>query len=84
MNWLTTLKTLLSLFPMIIDAVNILESAFPQAGQGAAKLEVVKTTLKSAFDVATDGVGVFDKIWPSIQSIITSVVNLKNGIPKGT
>lgn len=54
MNVLTILKLALQLLPLIIDAMKIIEKEAPVAGQGAAKMELLKAQLSSVEDIATD------------------------------
>ena len=83
MNFLQIAKLILSLFPLLLQAIDTLEEAMPQAGQGQAKLAVIKAALESASQVATEGAGLFNTIWPSVQSVVSALVNLRNG-SKGT
>lgn len=78
MQFITIAKTVISLIPLIIQAITAIEAAFPQGGTGAAKLEVVKSALKTASDVSSDLVGNFDAYWPVIEKVISSVVSLAN------
>ena len=54
MNFLSILKLVVQLLPMIIDAVKAVEAAIPAAGQGSAKLEAVKSLVTSVADIAGD------------------------------
>lgn len=54
MNFLSILKLVVQLLPMIIDAVKAIEAAIPAAGQGSAKLEAVKSLVTSVADIAGD------------------------------
>ena len=78
MQFLTILKTIIALLPIIIDAVKVIEAAFPQGGQGAAKLEAVRATVASAYESATDVSGSFSAIWPAIQSAVSAIVGIAN------
>jgi len=78
MQFLTILKTIISLLPIIIDAVKAIEAAFPQGGQGAAKLEAIRATVAAAHEAATDVSGSFAAIWPAIQSAVGAVVGIAN------
>lgn len=77
-NFLVTVKLVLSLLPLILDAVKAVEAALPQSGQGAQKLALVRTTLQAAFDVAGDAVTSFEQIWPALEKTIGAVVGLFN------
>ena len=79
MQFLAIVKTFVSLFPLIVQAITIAEQAFPQKGQGASKLELVKITLLGAAEVSYDlDAGRFNEIWPSIQKIIAAYVGAAN------
>ena len=78
MQFLTIVKTIITLIPLLIQAITAIEQAFPQSGQGASKLEAVKATLQGAADVSADMAGQFETIWPVIQKVIGSVVSLAN------
>lgn len=79
MNFLTVAKTILSLFPLIIQTISELEKAFPVSGAGAQKLDVLKTVMQSSYDISEDGKdGSFDNLWPAITKIVSAVVSLKN------
>jgi hypothetical protein len=77
-NFIALAKTVLSLLPVIIQAVQAVEAALPAQGQGAAKLELVKSTLQAAFATATDAVGTFEGLWSTLQPVVSSVVAFMN------
>ena len=72
------LKTILQLLPLIIQAVQAIEAAFPEGGNGKAKLEAIKGTLQGAYSVASDVTGSFEAVWPAISGAVSSVVALCN------
>lgn len=78
MQAIATIKLLLQLLPIIIEAVRAIEAALPAAGQGAAKLALVRETLSGAFELANDAGVTFEKAWPSIERTIAAVVALMN------
>lgn len=66
------------LFPAVLSFVKTLEDAFPQSGQGAAKLAIIREMLEKAFAAFGD-VGVkWAEIWPLLSSLIERVVALAN------
>lgn len=77
-NFIATVKIILSLLPLILDAVKAIEAALPQSGQGAQKLALIRTTLQSAFDVAGNAVASFEQVWPALEKTIGAVVGLFN------
>lgn len=78
MNFLTTIKLVLSLLPVIIDAVKAIEAALPAGGQGAAKLDAIRAMLQSAYSVASDATASFESVWPAISGTVSAVVSLFN------
>lgn len=78
MQWLTIIRAVLSLLPLIIEAVKAIEAAFPQSGAGAAKSAAIRSTLESAYKVASDASVAFDALWPAIQTAINAVVGVAN------
>lgn len=77
-NFVATVKLVLSLLPLILDVVKAVEAALPQAGQGAQKLALVRTTLQAAFTVAGDAVASFEQVWPALEKTVGAVVGLFN------
>jgi hypothetical protein len=73
MNFFTTVKTIVSLLPTIIEAVNTVEKLFPEGGKGAAKLELVRSMLRAANEHAGK-VEEFEAYWPVIKKTIDAVV----------
>lgn len=78
MNYIIIIKAVLALLPTIIEAVKAIEAAFPQSGQGHAKIEAVRTIVEAAYGVAADAALKFDSLWPAIQSAVSAVVSLAN------
>ncbi len=65
------IKFIITVIPLIIDAIKEIEKCFPQGGEGAEKLKLVKNILIS-IDCN------FDKYWDTIQDIIGYVVTFCN------
>lgn len=74
MNFLAILKTLVTLLPTIIQAIQALETALPESGQGAKKLEALKTVVQSAYSVANDTSLAFESLWPAISTTVSALV----------
>lgn len=72
------LKIILGIFPSIIQAIKALEELFPQAGQGAVKLEVLKTVVQEASELADDLSVSFDQLWPAINNLVNGIVGIFN------
>jgi hypothetical protein len=78
-NFITLAKAILLLFPAIIAAVQALEGALPQSGQGAAKLEAIKKILEAAYSAAGETMHTFEQIWPMLSGAVGTIVTLFNG-----
>lgn len=78
MNYLETIKTVLSYIPALIAAIKAVEDAIPSAGQGSAKLAAVGEILGAADQLANGAGDYFAKIWPTLQTIAGSLVKLFN------
>lgn len=76
MNFLTILKLVVQLLPLVIEAVKAAEAAIPQSGMGSAKLQFVKDLLTSTTDIGTE---VAEKDYANaIEKTIALVVKLFN------
>lgn len=78
MNFIEVFKLILSLFPLIINAVKTLEAFVPAQGKGAEKLEMLKTMLTTSYEASDKAYGTFEQVWPVIQSTVTGIVNMFN------
>jgi hypothetical protein len=78
MQFIQTARLILSLLPLILEAVKAVEAALPEGGLGAQKLGLVRQTLQAAFDIADDGFASFEKIWPALEKTVTAVVGVFN------
>ena len=84
-NAIAIIKLVLSLLPVIIEAVKAIEAALPQGGQGAQKLALIRETLAAGWSVGSDAVASFDAVWPALERVVGAVVGLfnKTGAFKG-
>lgn len=71
-------RLVLALMPVLIDAVKAVEDAFPESGQGKAKLAAVRGILLSAYTTGADLATTFDQAWPALESAVGAVVALCN------
>lgn len=78
MQYLSIIKLVLSLLPLIIDVVKAVETAMPASGQGANKLALVHDVLQEAYNAGTGAVAKFEDVWPVLQNTVTSVVTFFN------
>jgi len=81
MKFISIARLLLSLLPVLIEAIKAAEEAIPGEGKGEAKLALIRTILELAYtstnDVADkfdDVANKFDDVWPMIQKTIGSIV----------
>jgi hypothetical protein len=77
MNFLTILKIALSLLPIIHDAVDQVETLFPQGGKGAAKLEMVKSIIENTLAVSDSAGATMQVVWPVVSGMIAQIVSIK-------
>lgn len=75
---LMIIKTLFQLFPLVIDAIRTIEAAFPNAKQGAAKLDMVKGVIQNAYTVGTGTEAAFESIAPGLDAIVKGAVGIFN------
>jgi len=78
MNVFQAVENVVGYMPAIISAVQAVESVVPGGGNGAAKLDAVKTILQTGYNVAEGVTKDFEAVWPSIQPAIDAVVKLFN------
>lgn len=79
-KFLNILAIVSQLFPLVLSFIRNLEEAFPQSGQGGAKLEMLRKLLESAFE-SIGQVGVtWAEIWPRLNVMINSVVAMYNAL----
>lgn len=78
MQYIAIVKTIISLLPLIIQAVQAIEGALPEGGNGTAKLAVLKSVLENAFKLSSDMSIQFETLWTAISSVAGEVVKLFN------
>lgn len=77
-KFFAVLKLVLLLLPLVKEMVVTIEAQFPEGGQGAKKLEMVRGILEKTFDVVNELDVAFEQVWPIVSTVISSVVALKN------
>jgi hypothetical protein len=65
-----TVLMILSLIPVLIDAIKAIEAAIPGSGNGEKKLAMVREVMETADDTADEVI----KLWPTIEKIIAVIV----------
>jgi hypothetical protein len=78
MKLLTILRTVISLMPVLIQAIKAAEDALPGKGKGELKLAMIRGVLESAYSMATDADLAFDEVWPAIQKAVKAIVEAFN------
>jgi hypothetical protein len=72
------MKVAMQLLPMMTEMIKTIEGAVPSNGQGAQKLEMVRSMLESAYGQAQGMSVQFSAIWPVLSSMIAGIVALYN------
>ena len=79
MTQLIAIITLINqLFPFILQTIESVELAFPNSGQGALKLEIVKNVVQKAMESAGGLAVTVNQVMPMLGSIVAGMVALKN------
>lgn len=88
-KFLNLFVVLAQLFPAVLTFIRELENAFPQAGQGAAKLALLREMLEKAYVTIGDVTVRWAELWPLLEALIAKIVALANSLgvfpkPKST
>jgi hypothetical protein len=75
MKFLSILKLVVSILPLLIDAIKAIEEAIPGTGKGEAKLAAVRGVVESTYKVSTDVQPAFEQLWPVIQKTVGGIVD---------
>lgn len=78
MPFIEVLKLIITLLPIVIDAIKTVEKSVDAAKSGSDKLEVVKTIVQTAYTVSTDNKPAFEALWEALQKVISGLVKLFN------
>ena len=78
MKFLTIIKTIVSLLPLIIEAIKAVEEAIPGQGKGEAKLAAIRAILEGAYATAQDLGVTFADLWPALEKTIGGLVSAFN------
>jgi hypothetical protein len=81
MQFLTILKLIISILPLLIEAVKLIESAVPGSGQGAIKLNTLRSIVEPAYKNSADtfpDVADFESVWPVLVKTVSGLVNAFN------
>jgi len=77
---IAVVTTVAQLLPALIQFVTSLEAAIPQGGQGAVKLEILKSLLVNAYAVEKNLAASFEQIWPVVSGIVAKLVSTYNSL----
>ena len=75
------LKMVFNLIPLVQQGVDTIEAALPQGGQGAQKLELLKTWLQSALTSGTALEAEFEQLWKLVTPFVALYVASKKTAP---
>jgi hypothetical protein len=78
MQFLTILKLIISILPLLIDTIKLIEAAIPGKGQGEVKLGAVRSVVESSYDVANESLPVFETLWPALAKTVSGLVSAFN------
>jgi len=67
-----------ALLPIISQTVIAIEQSLPAGSAGAVKLDMVKGILQSAYAAEQNAEVTFEKLWPTIQGIISGLITAYN------
>lgn len=79
-NLIALIGLVAQLLPTLIAAIKAVEDAMPQAGQGAAKLEMVRGWCEAAYATVTGTTITFAQVWPALEATVKSIVTVKNAL----
>lgn len=75
MQLINILRLIVTILPLLIDTIKIVEEAIPGSGKGEAKLTAVRGVVESAYKASTDAVPAFESVWPVLQKSIGAIVD---------
>jgi len=74
MKYLTIIKLVVSLLPVLIEAIKAVEAAIPGRDKGEIKLAAVRGVLEGVYGTATDLGVTFAEAWPAIAKAAAALV----------
>lgn len=78
MQFFEILKLIISLFPLLIKAIQAVEEAIPVGGKGADKLELLKSLVQTAYETSNKVSASFEQIWPALSGTVKAIVTAFN------
>jgi hypothetical protein len=73
-KFLSILKLIVSILPLLIDAIKAVEEAIPGVGKGEAKLAAVRSVMESSYQISTDVQADFQEVWPVMENTVGGIV----------
>jgi hypothetical protein len=80
MKFLEIIKLVISMLPLLIEAIKVIEEALPGKSNGEVKLETVRNILETSYKSSNDMQVKFESAWPTFKSIIDAIVSSFNKI----
>lgn len=78
MQFIEILKLIISILPLLIEAITTVENAIPGKSNGEAKLAVIKSVIETVYQSSNDISVKIDKLWPAVQSVISGLISAFN------
>lgn len=72
-------KTVISLIPLVVQAIQVVEAAIPGKGKGEQKLSMVRSIIEEVYDEADDLIEPFEAIWTRLSRLVSRFVVIFNG-----
>jgi hypothetical protein len=80
MQFLEIAKLIISLFPLLIQAVQAVEAAIPNSGNGQQKLELIKSIIQTSYESSNKLVASFEQLWSPLSSVVQAIVTAFNAV----
>lgn len=78
MKFLTILRLIVELLPVVIEMIKKVEELIPGQGEGEKKLNMVRQMLEAVFS-SSGSIGVaFEELWVPLKKVIDTWVSLFN------
>ena len=74
MAFFEILRLIISLIPLLIQAIKAIEQAIPESGKGTEKLEAIRGMMESSYEASNKLTGSFEQLWPAVQGTIKSLI----------
>lgn len=78
MAFFEILKLVISLLPILLQAIKAVEQAIPETGKGAEKLDLIKGLVQTSYETSSKLSVSFEQLWPTVQGAVQAIVNAFN------